>query len=107
MTKNEIIEAFNKYLGEVDVDVDSLMRSCDINMNGYLDYTEFLTAACNWQMALSEDRLRLAFNAFDRDGSGKISLQKFSENFGSAAIEEEYLRDLMILADRDNLFKSL
>ena len=101
LTRNELIEGFNKYLGEVEVDIDILMSSCDMNMNGYLDYTEFLAAACNWQKVLSEDRLRQAFNAFDRDGNGKITLKEFSEGFGSAIIEEGYLKELMILADEN------
>jgi calcium-dependent protein kinase len=58
-------------LGSVE-EVDRIMEICDTDRNGYLDYTEFLTATMSWDN-LEVGTLDAAFRAFDKDGDGEIS----------------------------------
>lgn len=55
-------------------DFESIMNECDANMNGCIDYTEFLTAASNWKKLLNKNKLKASFEAFDLDRNGFISL---------------------------------
>lgn len=77
------------------------MEQCDSDMNGYLDYTEFLIAAANWQKVLSNDRLVTAFKVYDKDGDGKISLRELIDALGNAGIDEMALNEMIGLADRN------
>lgn len=55
-------------------DMKQLLEQCDANMNGCIDYTEFLTAATNWRKVLNKNKLKAAFESFDIDKNGAISI---------------------------------
>lgn len=57
------------------------MNSIDLDGNGFVDYSEFLTASMNKEKILSIQNLEAAFNAFDKDGSGKISVDEIQALF--------------------------
>jgi calcium-dependent protein kinase len=44
---------------------EEIMQSIDKNNNGVIDYTEFLTAAADKDILLSEKNLRMVFNIID------------------------------------------
>lgn len=50
-----------------------MMQALDRNCNGVIDYTEFLTAASNKELILSDENLMFAFRMFDSDKNGTIS----------------------------------
>ena len=52
---------------------DDILASLDKNCNGVIDYTEFLTAASDKDVLLSEKNLKMVFNIFDKDHNGSIS----------------------------------
>lgn len=43
---------------------------------------EFLSAMIDSKKVLTEDKLEKAFKIFDKDGSGKLSLEEIKEVFG-------------------------
>ncbi|OMJ67756.1 hypothetical protein SteCoe_34991 [Stentor coeruleus] len=98
LTKNEILEGF-KYTGVIDLDLERIMMDCDADNNGYLDYTEFLTAACNWRKITSKNRLFAAFKALDNDGSGKISFNDLIEAFKSTDVDNQQIKEIIEIAD--------
>ena len=75
----------------------SIIEYCDGDGNGYIDYTEFLTATLNWKKVLSIEKLTMVFHAFDKDGSGTISLEELKEFVGEGgnSIEEAIWIDMM------------
>jgi len=83
------------------VDIDKIIESCDGDGNGFIDYTEFLTATINWKKELSHERLETVFKMFDKDGSGKIGLNEIKAIFGddSSHIEDEVWDEIMLEAD--------
>lgn len=60
-------------------DLLRIMGECDANMNGCLDYTEFLTAATNWRKILNKKKLKIAFQSFDTDKNGVITLLELKD----------------------------
>jgi calcium-dependent protein kinase len=83
------------------VDVDKILDSCDGDGNGFIDYTEFLTATINWKKELSHERLEAVFKMFDKDGSGKIGMNEVKIIFGedSENIDEKVWNEIMLEAD--------
>ena len=45
--------------------VDSIMREADPDRNGFIEYTEFVMAACNKNALMTEENIKKAFNIFD------------------------------------------
>jgi len=58
-----------------------MMREVDTDRNGTIDFNEFLTMMAAHSSAGSDglDELRAAFNMFDKDGSGQISIQELKQ----------------------------
>ncbi len=51
--------------------------------NGYIDYSEFVSASIDRKKMLSKARLERIFKIFDKDGNGKISSQELKSVFGA------------------------
>ena len=54
-------------------EVDKILARVDANGSGEIDYSEWIVATINKEKLLSKDKLKAAFQLFDRDGSGAIS----------------------------------
>ena len=53
--------------------VEAVLKEVDINENGYIDYSEFITASMNINELLSKKYIEKAFKTFDFNGDGYIS----------------------------------
>ena len=99
LTINELREGLSQtgMAGEVE----SIMKSMDVDGNGSVDYSEFLAATLDKNIYLQEERLYSAFKKFDRDGSGKISASELREVLGAQEIEQnnEFWEELITEAD--------
>lgn len=74
----------------------------DIDGDGEIDFTEFVSAAFNKRTLLSQENLDAAFKTFDSDGNGKITMDELKAVFASGkagkATEEVWMK---ILKDVD------
>ena len=68
---------------------EEILDECDANMNGCIDYTEFLTAASNWKKLLNKQKLKASFEAFDTDKNGMISVMELKDALKNDHIVEE------------------
>ena len=59
---------------EIEDQITQLMRLLDVNNDGKLTYSEFLTAAINHRNLLSKENLMLAFKTIDINNDGLISI---------------------------------
>jgi calcium-dependent protein kinase len=66
-----------------DEETDKLIKVMDTNMNGFVDYTEFIAACMQSYTYLNESHLKNAFSYFDKDGSGTISKEELANAMGS------------------------
>lgn len=48
------------------IEVDRIMKTADIDQNGHIDYSEFIAATTDKRKLLSKERLKTAFQLFDR-----------------------------------------
>jgi calcium-dependent protein kinase len=72
------------------------MKSCDLDGNGYIDYNEFLSATMNREKILNKQNLELAFKTFDRDGSGKISVEEIQHIFNNTDVSDKSIFENMV-----------
>lgn len=63
-------------------DLMAIMEGADTDGNGTINYTEFIAATMEQNMYLKEENMRNAFRMFDKDGSGKISIDEMKQALG-------------------------
>ena len=84
---------------EFTADVKEMLKECDTDKSGFIDYTEFLTATVNKAQAYSKERLKEVFNIFDKNGDGKISLDELKTVLGGNGKSDEMFRRMIKEAD--------
>ena len=94
--KHELIQGFQKYWGipeeEVKEKVDIIFANIDTDFNGFIEYEEFVRAAVNSSIFMSQNYLKFAFNYFDRDSSGDITFEEIKKRFSQ---NTNYISDKM------------
>jgi calcium-dependent protein kinase len=80
------------------------MNTLDTNNNGYIDYTEFLAGCMRSKIYLKEDHLRSAFEYFDIDQSGTITVEELKKVLSNdeMGIPEREIEELIREVDKDN-----
>ena len=83
--KHELTQGFIKYWGiskdEAEEKVDLIFKNIDTDFNGFIEYEEFVRAAVNSSIFMSQNYLKFAFNYFDRDASGDITYEEIKKRF--------------------------
>jgi calcium-dependent protein kinase len=74
LTLEEIKEGMSSFGGKINV--EEVFKSIDIMHTGAINYTDFIAATMDQKIYLKKEKLYEAFRAFDKDGSGKISLEE-------------------------------
>jgi calcium-dependent protein kinase len=70
-------------------DVPHLFANLDANGDGKIDYNEFIAAAVEKTVLVSNANLRAVFNTIDKDGNGEISKEELKEVFGGGAVSSQ------------------
>jgi calcium-dependent protein kinase len=78
------------------------MKSVDIDGNGVIDYNEFLTATMDRDKLTSKKNLEITFKNFDKDNSGKISLNEIKSIFNNPKIKDDNVFENLLLEADDN-----
>jgi calcium-dependent protein kinase len=79
------------------------MAEIDSDKNGFIDYTEFLTAGANVKLLLTKGNIKAAFQTFDKDQSGKISVAELKAALDSSGSLDSALWTALIReADRNS-----
>ena len=82
LSKEEIINGYRKTYGKVDEnEIENMIKSIDLDGNGVIDYNEFLACSISKDKILRNDNLKICFDEFDTDKSGKISVDEVSSIF--------------------------
>jgi calcium-dependent protein kinase len=83
ITKQELTSGLLRFLPEEEVfkTVDDIFLSLDGDNNGHIECQEFVRACIDKAFLLSDQILKFSFNYFDKDGSGKISMDELKVTF--------------------------
>ncbi|CAI9094213.1 OLC1v1029909C1 [Oldenlandia corymbosa var. corymbosa] len=84
-------------------EVRQLMEAADVDGNGTIDYIEFITATMHLNRMEREDHLYKAFEYFDKDKSGYITMEELEQalrkyNMG----DEKTIKEIIAEVDTDN-----
>jgi len=83
------MDGFRDILGGIEEsELNEIMACADINVSGALDYFEWLAATANRKELLRPQKLEVAFHYFDRERTGKISLEQLKDAMGSNGIAQ-------------------
>lgn len=68
LSRAEMLDGYTKIMGTVaaELEVQRIMETVDIDKNGTIDYTEFIAATMNKEKLLTGERLKTAFDHFDK-----------------------------------------
>lgn len=102
LSEQELEEGFEKCGLSDKYDFQEILRRADLDLNGFIDYTEFLTATLDWKKGLSQDRLVTVFNAYDKDCNGTISIEELKDFLGEDSKVEEHVWQKIIAEVDEN-----
>ena len=66
---------------QIQKEAEIIFNNIDTDHNGYIEYEEFIWAAVDQDYFLSNNYLQFAFNYFDRDNSGELSIDEILKRF--------------------------
>lgn len=101
ITYEEFSDAW-KESGMPPEDTRAIFDAVDLDGSGRIRYTEFLAATIEAQGAISEERLAEAFDRFDSDDSGYISVDNLAEVLGHDFPRQEIIDIIDDAVDPDN-----
>lgn len=83
LSKEELMIGYRQFMGDLaEAEVDRIMAIADTDKSGAIDYSEWVVATINKEQLLSDEKLKQAFDLFDRDGGGSISSSEIKEVLG-------------------------
>ena len=90
----ELKAGFEKFYGKclTVFELDNIISNIDQDLNGYIEYEEFLRVAINHKTIMSEKNLKLAFDSFDKDNNGKLTIDEIKNVLGTN--QNEYVIEL-------------
>jgi calcium-dependent protein kinase len=93
INKEELFNGLNElYKSEkLKDDVDKIFENLDVNNDLYIEYEEFIRAAIDKSIFLTESSLKFAFNFFDKNGRGEITVEDLCSIFAGDEISNEEL----------------
>lgn len=87
LTKKEITIGYSRiypHMGEADVEIEvnKLFDKADQDGSGAIDYSEWQIATINKYSILQDEKLKQAFELFDKDKNGSISASEIKAVLG-------------------------
>eukprot|EP01054_Gregarina_sp_Poly1_P005306 Gregarina_sp_Poly_1__5305@NODE_2804_length_1698_cov_3_571429_g1766_i0_p1_GENE_NODE_2804_length_1698_cov_3_571429_g1766_i0NODE_2804_length_1698_cov_3_571429_g1766_i0_p1_ORF_typecomplete_len436_score70_29Pkinase/PF00069_25/3_2e65Pkinase/PF00069_25/7_1e02Pkinase_Tyr/PF07714_17/4_1e43EFhand_7/PF13499_6/9_8e11EFhand_7/PF13499_6/3e13EFhand_1/PF00036_32/0_0022EFhand_1/PF00036_32/0_001EFhand_1/PF00036_32/3_9e06EFhand_1/PF00036_32/9_2e05Kinaselike/PF14531_6/1_3e18Kinaselike/PF14531_6/2_5e03EFhand_5/PF132 len=86
----------------IEREVDDLFKRIDANGDGFVEISEWLAVALDDEYMLSKEKLKGAFDTFDSDGSGTISVDEILEIMHLSTDDRQSVVDLVKKYDTNN-----
>lgn len=105
LLRHEFINGYKKInegknMKEVEDRAKELFDDADLDGNGEIDFGEWCTCTVNKNDLLNDENLRIAFQLFDLDKTGKIKANEVGELLGHNLQKEENIwKDVIAEAD--------
>ncbi|CAG9321435.1 unnamed protein product [Blepharisma stoltei] len=97
LSEEELIEGYLELGLTSPADIEAIMKNCDTDHSGYIDFTEFVTATTEWNFMINQTQLKQAFKMYDTSGDGKLSLDELKA--GIPGIEDSEWKKFLDEAD--------
>lgn len=92
-----MITGYRQILGDMaEAEVDRVLKNVDSDGSGEIDYSEWIVAATDRKKLLTDEKLKVAFSLFDKDGGGSISSNEVKETLGVGKNIDEKLWNQII-----------
>ncbi|XP_060216113.1 calcium-dependent protein kinase 17-like [Lycium barbarum] len=86
-----------------DYEIQQLMEAADADGNGTIDYEEFITATMHMNRMDKEEHLYTAFQYFDKDNSGYITVEELEQALRDFGIDDgKDIKDIIAEVDSNN-----
>ncbi|KAI3717416.1 hypothetical protein L1987_69018 [Smallanthus sonchifolius] len=85
-----------------DTEIRDLMDAADVDNSGTIDYGEFVAATIHLNKLEREEHLVAAFQYFDRDGSGYITVDEVQQACTDHNMTDFLVEDIIKEVDQDN-----
>ena len=98
LTKDELHRGLVKVYGETLTKEasDEIFEKIDTDGNGTISYDEFIKASADEKNILNEEKLKLAYKLFDKNGDGNIEACEIKEVLGSINDTDDNLWEQLI-----------
>jgi len=83
LTKDELIKGLKKYrnIDEIEQKVDNLFKILDADINGFIEYEEFLRACIDKKELFNDAYLKYAFKFLDKNNTNVLSSEQIISSF--------------------------
>ena len=101
LTKEEFVNGL-KHIGGSKKQFNEIFKNMDSDQNGTISYTEFISALISKEVYFKEDKLKQAFQLFDKDNDGQITFDELRNILGNecnVSFTDQYWKDLVKVAD--------
>ncbi|CAN0299431.1 unnamed protein product [Ectocarpus sp. 12 AP-2014] len=88
----------------IEEEVMAMLRGVDLDGNDSIEWKEFLAATIDRNVFIREDNVRRAFQHFDIEGSGRITVANLVSIFGSEDHAREIVGDIDLDGDGEISF---
>mmetsp|Transcript_58596 Transcript_58596/g.127245 ORF Transcript_58596/g.127245 Transcript_58596/m.127245 type:complete len:130 (+) Transcript_58596:987-1376(+) len=92
-----------KHFGFEETEIDMMLSALDLNGDGEIEYSEFVSGCANFDKANVFVASELVFNIIDKDNSNKIDFEEFKKFFSNQGIkfEMDQLMEIFHSMDED------
>ena len=111
LSKSEFEQAFKEAGIDMNKEqIETMMKSIDFDGNGFIEYEEFIRVALPKEKLFTEKNLKIAFDMFDLDKNGTISLDEFKTILGikkidDIKVDQELLNEIPIKENEEMTFE--
>ncbi|KZV41543.1 Calmodulin-domain protein kinase 5 isoform 1 [Dorcoceras hygrometricum] len=103
ITFDELKAGLRKYGSTLkDTEIRDLMEAADVDNSGTIDYGEFIAATIHLNKLEREEHLLAAFQYFDKDASGYITVDELQQACVEHGMTDVFLEDIIKEVDQDN-----
>ena len=91
LSKQELLDYFSKEMGEEEAraEVERIFSEVDTDNSGFVEYSEFIKASMDGKTRNNKSYLKRAFDMFDKDGSGTITIDELKKILAGGSVSNE------------------
>jgi Ca2+-binding EF-hand superfamily protein len=96
ITKEELYSGLRPFYKNENLkdDIDKIFENLDTDGSKYLEYEEFVRAAIDKSIFLTDDSMKFAFNYFDKDQKGEITVDDLVSIFSGEELAKNELEKI-------------